>query len=234
MKALCLILALSLLPFYSSAGSVSGKSLLCELVDTARNRILEQRKAVIDPHSTRAILMLMGGGDVMGTVRDFPGKDALNRKIEIILEGTHGFGGHSRGGSQYRLDQEGATNLLAEAELSGEFGSELLLRCFLKSTPALETDYLLFSTTTESGLGHAVGYCQGGSSGYFCIDQIKRHARESARRYGEFSCRSHRGTPRTFDAYCHDFCTPFSIPSGSPAQYVTCDSTCTLTCDTLP
>lgn len=234
MKALCLILALSFMPFYSSAGSVSGKSLLCELVDLARDQVLERRQTKIDPQSSRAILMLLGGGDVMGTVRDFPGKDPLNRKIIVTLEGTHGLGGHSHGGSQYRLDQEGTNNLIAEAQLTGEFGYELLLRCFVKNEVTLETDYLLFSTTTESGIGHAGGYCQGGGSAYFCIEQIKRQAQESARRYGEFSCRSHRGTPRTFGAYCHDYCTPFSIPSGSPAQYVTCDSTCILTCDTLP
>ncbi len=140
MRTLFLISALTLMPLLTWADftpKVAAKALLCELVDLSRSRTLERRQVVINPKSSRAILMLMGGNsDVTGTVRDFPGSDSLSRRLEITLQGTHGFGGHSHSRVSYRLDQAVNNQSLGEAQLSGEF-IELLLRCFLRNAPAV-------------------------------------------------------------------------------------------------
>lgn len=140
MRTLLIISALTLMPFLTWADlapRVAGKALLCELVDLSRSRILERRQALINPKSSKAILMLMGGNsDVTGTVRDFPGSDSVSRRLEITLQGTHGFGGHSFSRVSYRLDQAVTNQSLGEAQLSGDF-TELLLRCFLRNAPAV-------------------------------------------------------------------------------------------------
>ncbi len=229
-----MVFTILFLPFLTWAdvpAKGSAKALLCELVDLRKSRTLERRQVAINPQSPRPILMLMGGSDATGTVRDFPSSDSMSRKLEITLEGSQGFGGHSHSGASYRLDQAGNNQLLGEAELDGEFGPELLLRCFLKNTSAIDLMFLTPSTTTETGRGHYSGFCEGNSMASFCLDQIRRHALDDANRDADFSCRVHGGMSQSFSGYCNDFCSPPFIRSGVPRQYVTCDATCQIRCE---
>ncbi len=135
MKNISAVIFMILMPFYSFADKTLATSedrLACALIDLARGRIHERKQAIIRPQSSRPILMLMGRSPIMGTVRDFPGKDILNRKIELTLEYSAGVeSGRSRSVSQYRLDQDGKNIFLAEAQLNGDFGQHISLRCHL-------------------------------------------------------------------------------------------------------
>ncbi len=232
MKTASLLLALSLSFFAGVASADPGKALLCELVDLGRSRILDRHQSVIDPQSRKPILMMMGAGPVVGKVRDFPGRDILNRKLELTLDYNAGSeNGHSQAATQYRVDQDGTSSLLAEVGLNGEFGQVLSLRCFLRQVAPAVDFSLMSSTTMEYGRGQSSSFCDGDGMSYFCIDSIKRRAQDDAVRDAEFSCRMRQGTSRSYSRSCSDNCFPYSIPPGSRSQMVSCSSSCTVTCE---
>ena len=230
MKTLSLILALTLLPFSSFADQ--NKLLMCELIDLSRGRTLERKQALIDPASKRPILLLMGRSPIMATVRDKPTKDSLNRKIELTLDYRGGSeNSHASAASQYRLDQDDTNILLSEVGLNGEFGQTLSLQCFLRTSPTANSIDLMSRTTTEYGRGQYSSYCDAGPGASFCIDQVKVRAQDVATRDAEFSCHMKNGVSKYYSRSCNDYCSPNSIPPGSRSEYITCNSSCTITCE---
>ncbi len=83
------------------------------------------------------------------------------------------------------------------------------------------------------GSGSAGSFCDGSSSGYWCVDNIKQQARRDAINRAEFDCRIRQGTAQpSYTASCGlEYCSPNYIPPSSPSQYVSCRSECNLGCE---
>jgi len=85
----------------------------------------------------------------------------------------------------------------------------------------------------SNGYGSASGFCDGSPSGYWCMDNVKQNARRDALSQAEMNCRIHNGTPQpSYTASCYsEYCSPFSIPTNAPSQWVSCRSDCSLGCE---
>lgn len=213
------------------------KLLTCELSYRGTGRILDGDEAPVPAPSAEQepILFLLSYGEMIGTVKDSPALDqngtplANERSLELTLKHDSGNEwGVSRATARYRLDQTDLTAPLAEATLATpRWGREMALRCFLVSASPVSARG---TTTTEYGRGDASGTCDG-SNGHFCIDQLKRRARDEASRDAAWQCQLRGGRADSWSASCHESCNPFSLPYDAPPQTVRCSSNCSVRCE---
>jgi hypothetical protein len=86
---------------------------------------------------------------------------------------------------------------------------------------------------TSRGSGSASGFCDGGSMGYWCVDNLKQQARRDAISRAELDCRIRNGQPQgSYMASCgFEYCSPGYIPPDASNQYVSCRSDCNLGCE---
>jgi sugar-specific transcriptional regulator TrmB len=87
------------------------------------------------------------------------------------------------------------------------------------------------SVTYVYSSGRATGFCDGGPRGFFCIDQLKKNAKNDSLRDAEIRCSVQRGVLDSMSATCTDTCNPFSIPDGQLSQMVSCSSSCNTRCE---
>lgn len=205
------------------------RSLVCEMKDLATGRVVDQNTAEISPGSQAPVLLLLGYGALMGTVRDTAGASENERKIELRLSYQAGASyGTAEANRSYQLDQIREDISVADVNLEEpNYQKPISLQCFIHSRAEFQT---LSTTSYENGRGNASAFCDG-NMGSFCIDQVKSRARDAAVRDAQWTCEMRRGRADTLFPSCYDTCSPFSIPPGAPSQMVSCSANCSVRCE---
>lgn len=212
----------------TGTGAWAARNLTCELADLATKRVIDRKVSEI---SNAPILLLFSYESMTGTVRDMPADAETGRALQLQLMHRAGTEeGIARAFGSYFPDQELTPEPLAEAILEEPaFRKPISLRCYLRD---VEMEGLgTFATVTyEWGYGTASGWCDAGSS-WFCMDEVKRRARDQATWDAKWRCETRRGRADTFMPTCHDNCTPFSIPDDGQRHFVSCSSNCNVRCE---
>jgi hypothetical protein len=113
-------------------GASTQKSLMCELKDMSSGRVIDRGSDTLDnPH----ILFLMGGADIMGTVRDVVQVTGDDRNLQLHLSYRSGVeSSQSHAETTYIAESAPLNTTLAETtiELGGHSERRYQLRCFLQ------------------------------------------------------------------------------------------------------
>lgn len=220
---------LILLAGLSGTGAWAARNLSCELADLATQRVIERKVSEI---GAAPILLLFSHGSMTGTVRDLPADAETGRSIQLQLSHRQGrVEGVAYAFGSYFPDQEPSADPIAEARLDEPvFRRTISLRCFLQVVELKELSKALSTITYEWGYGIASGWCDARSS-WFCVDDVKRRARDQAARDGQWRCEMRQGRADTFMPSCQDNCTPFLIPDDGRQHLVNCSTNCSVRCE---
>jgi len=101
----------------------------------------------------------------------------------------------------------------------------MILGLLLSTVPALAGEQYLTVT------GNSSGFCQGGPMASFCIDQLGQQADREAQQQAQMQCEEMQGNVE-FGGNCNHFCNPPMIIEAEQNAFVTCNSNCSVECNT--
>ncbi|MFL5815801.1 MAG: hypothetical protein ACJ763_19690 [Bdellovibrionia bacterium] len=107
------------------------KTLMCELKDLSSGRMIDRGSDTLD---NRHILFLMGGADIMGTVRDVVQVTGDDRNLQLHLSYRSGVeSSQSHAETTYLAESVPLNTTLAETTIElGHSERRYQLRCFLQ------------------------------------------------------------------------------------------------------
>lgn len=115
--------------------NIFANQLSCQIVNLATNRIVDQKISDY-PSNNKPILIILGVGELMGTVKDIGEDSVLDR--DLMLQFSYGFPGSVNSNglgtsfAHYNREQEITNKPLAEVEMTDpQFPIVYSLQCLL-------------------------------------------------------------------------------------------------------